>query len=299
MKDKIKVTIGICVKNAEATIGEAVDSIIHQSFPHELMEVIVVDGYSSDRTLSIINDKIAKSNIKIRVFRENVGLGMARQIVVDNARGDYIVWVDGDLRLSQHYVRNQVDFMERNPKAGIAEGSYGVCLGKSLVAFLENVVPVVRSKCITSASLKTEPLAATEGAIWRVETIKKAGGFDVAMKGAAEDTEAAYRIKASGWELYVTKEIFWEKCRETWKSLWDQYFWYGYGAHYVHHKNSKLISPYKMLPLVGFLLGIFYSHPAYRLTHRKIVFLLPLHYAFKRMAWCWGYIKSHINGYGR
>lgn len=298
MKDKIKVTIGLCVKNVEATVGRTIDSVINQSFPHELMEVIVVDGYSKDRTLSIIKEKFAKSSIKVSIFKEKKGLGMARQIVVDNAKGDYIIWVDGDLVLSRDYIKNQVDFMEKNPKVGIAEGVYGECYGSRLVAFLENIVPVVRSKSIREATLKTEPSAATEGAIWRVSAIKKAGGFDVAIKGAAEDTEAAYRIKASGWELYVTNEIFWEICRETWQSLWNQYFWYGYGAHYVLHKNSRLICLYKMLPIAGFLIGILYSHPAYKLTQRKAVFLLPLHYAFKRIAWFWGYVKAHIDKYG-
>lgn len=298
MRDKIKVTIGLCVKNVEATIGHAIDNIINQSFPHELMEVIIVDGCSKDRTLSIIKEKFAKSSIKIRIFKENVGLGMARQIVVDNARGDYIIWVDGDVILSRHYIKNQVDFMEKNPKVGIAEGAYGECHGLTLVSFLENIIPVVRSKSVKGAMVKTEPLAATEGAIWRVSAIREAGGFDVAIKGAAEDTEAAYRIKACGWAFYVTDEIFWETCRETWRSLWNQYFWYGYGAHYVRHKNSRLICLYKMLPITGLLVGILHSYPAYKLTRRKIIFLLPLHYTFKRIAWCWGYIKAHIDKYG-
>jgi len=37
---------------------------------------------------------------------------------------------------------------------------------------------------------------------------------------------------------------------------------------------------------------------AYRMIKDKISVLIPLHYAFKRMAWCIGFIKGRINGYG-
>jgi len=43
-------TIGVCVRNCEATIKEVINSIINQDFPHELMEVIIVDDGSEDRT---------------------------------------------------------------------------------------------------------------------------------------------------------------------------------------------------------------------------------------------------------
>jgi len=90
---KPKVTIGICVKNAETTIREAVESILNQDFPHELMKLIIVDGNSTDKTLSTIMNCLKKTNMKTSIFYENEGLGKARQIVVENAKGDYIVWL--------------------------------------------------------------------------------------------------------------------------------------------------------------------------------------------------------------
>lgn len=102
---KPKVTIGVCVRNCEDLIREAIGSIINQDFPHEFMELIVVDGYSQDETLRIIRDVLKKTDMKTRIFYEKEGLGRARQIVVDNASGEYIVWVDGDMVLSMDFVR--------------------------------------------------------------------------------------------------------------------------------------------------------------------------------------------------
>lgn len=51
-----KVTVGLCVKNSEKTVKDTVDSIIKQKYLPNLMEIIVVDGDSKDRTLSIVTE---------------------------------------------------------------------------------------------------------------------------------------------------------------------------------------------------------------------------------------------------
>jgi hypothetical protein len=53
-----------------------------------------------------------------------------------------------------------------------------------------------------------------------------------------------------------------------------------------------------MSPLAGFLAGILRSSGAYLLTHKKSFFLLPIHYAFKRLAWFCGFCSAHFDGYG-
>jgi len=37
---------------------------------------------------------------------------------------------------------------------------------------------------------------------------------------------------------------------------------------------------------------------AYKLTRQSVVFLLPLQYAFKKIAWYFGFAKAHFDGYG-
>ena len=291
-----KVTIGICVKDFEATIKKAMDSIINQDFPHEFMELIVVDGCSKDKTLSIIKEYFSKVNIKSKVFYENQGLGYARQIVVDNASGDYIVWVDGDLVLPKDYVRKQVEFMECNPTVGIAGGKYGMLPEANLVATLENILYTVNiSKHIGKANTK---LPGTEGSIYRVKAIRQVDGFDENIKGAAEDMDAAYRVVAAGWLTYITQNVFYESCRETWKSHWNQYVWWGYGAHYIRHKHGNLFPLWQIMPPVASLTALLRSSLAYRLTHRKVVLLWPFQCFFKWTAYCLGFVKGHIDGYG-
>jgi glycosyltransferase involved in cell wall biosynthesis len=284
------VTIGLVVKNAEATIKEVMDSIVSQNFPHELMEIIVVDGHSQDRTLSIIKDSLSNADIRTRFFSENVGLGFARQLVVDNASGDYIIWVDGDIILSKDYVRKQVNFMEQHPSAGIAVGSFGILKDDNWVAALENIGYVLDS--LRHCGKETSKLLGTEGSIFRVKAVR-AAGFDCDIRGAQEDIDVSYRIKSAGWKLYITDAKLYERQRRTWKALWKQHFWYGYGLHFIQHKNKgrNLFSDKTVDRII-------ISGLAYKLTHRKIIFLLPLNFIFKKSALIFGYLMAHINGYG-
>ena len=289
------VTIGVCVKNCESFIRNVIVSVIHQNYPRELTEIIVVDGYSEDKTLPIIKKTLSGIGIKTRFFYENKGLGFARQIVVDSAEGDYVVWVDGDIVLSRDYVKRQVEFMEQNPIVGVAGGMYGMYLGKTLVSAFENIAYVVDS--FKYGGKFFPRLLGTEGSIFRVKAVRDAGGFDQQIVGAAEDTDLVYRIKKKGWLLYMTKATFYEKCKEDWRELWEQYVWWGYGGHYLFHKDKRINPIYEMLPVAGFIAGLLRSFIAYKLTHRKIFFLVPVHYIFKRIAWCYGFLKAHLNRY--
>ena len=292
MLQEFKVTIGLCVKNTQQTIRQSLSSILEQSFPHELIETVVVDGCSKDETLSIIKKELSNSNLNYKVFHENSGLGQARQIVVDNALGDYIVWVDGDTILSKDFVSKQVEFMERNPKVGIGKGKYEIGNDTSLVATLEDIEFVVSFRREGITSSKT---LATSGCIYRVEAIRQVGGFDENITGVGEDMDAEHRVRASGWLLCITPASFCESRRKTWKSLWDEYYWHGCGGRYLSKKNRGIIDFYKAFPPFAVSIQLSHASEAYKLLRRRVVFLLPFHYAFKRAAWILGFMKSTRN----
>ena len=119
-----------------------------------------------------------------------------------------------------------------------------------------------------------------------------------ASKGAAEDTELACRLISEGWALSGTGQYFTESTRNSLFSLWRQYIWYGYGGHFIFHKNINMLTLWKMSPFAGFVAGLLRSSGAYRLVHKPFVFLLPFHYAFKRIAWFLGFFSAHVKGYG-
>lgn len=297
---KPEVTVGVCVRNCEDFIKEAVDSIIKQDFPHDSMEVIFVDDGSEDETLSIIYSYVSKMDMQVKVFhREWKGLGSARNMVLDNASGDYIVWVDGDMVLPREYVRKQVEFMEQNHKVGIAKGKQALEPGGNLLATLETYSRAASRMVDFNSEKARSKSMGTGGCIYRVKAIKHVGGFDENIQGYGEDWDAECRIRKSGWLLCTTDVQFrdYERGRIFWKDLWRRYLQRGYDLHRFSHRKKAMINFYRMLPPAAFLAGLLHSVKIYRLTSRKVTFLLPLQYVFKMTAWCLGFIRSSLDSY--
>jgi len=295
------VTVGVCVRNCAFTIREAVKSIMAQDYSHELMEMVVVDGHSKDETLSIIKDCLSNSSIKTKFFYENKGLGFARQMVVDNAEGKYIVWVDGDMVLSPDYITKLVKFMNEHPEVGIAKGKQSLEFTSNLLGILEGYSRAIGKMVDFSSEKAYSKALGTSGAIYRTEAVRQIGGFDKSIRGYGEDWDIELRVRDAGWSLNLVNAKFldYERCGLTWKNLWSRYWRRGYDTHYFLHKNKsrRLIKHYRMFPLAAFLLGIFHANRLFKLTCRRIVFLLPLQYLFKMTAWYVGFIRSHFNRY--
>jgi glycosyltransferase involved in cell wall biosynthesis len=283
------VTIGVCVKNCENLVGDAIESIAEQDYPNELMEIVFVDDGSTDKTLAVIKSRIRKLKPVINVIHQEwKGLGVARNLVLYNSTGKYIVWVDGDMQLSRDFVKIQAGFMEKNLDVGVAKGSYGM-YEANVVSTLENI-EFMTTNSKRMRRVDPNPLG-TGGSVYRVEALKEVGGFDDNIKGAGEDADVEYRIKMAGWLLGNTSAIFFERRRSTWRSLWDEYFWHGKGGSGVL-RGSTLTSPYKLLPPVALFIESLRIVVAYKLTRRKLVLLLPLHYGFKKTAWFAGLLQS-------
>jgi glycosyltransferase involved in cell wall biosynthesis len=298
-----KVTIGVCVKNNAPTISETIRSIFEQDFPRELMELIIVDGYSEDGTLSIIKNHLKNSEIRFKIFREREGLGRARQIVVDNAEGEYIVWVDGDMVLSKNYVDELVKYMDQHFDVCIAKGKPSLNFISNLLGTLEAYSRAIgKIVHFSSDRAKHSGVLGTSGAIYRSKVIKAVGGFDKYIRGYCEDWDVELKVKDAGWSLKLfdaAEYMDYERCGITLKSLWNRYWKRGYDTYYFIHKNKnrRLIKHYRMFPPAAFVLGILHSQKLFKLTHKKEVFLLPLQYVFKMTAWYFGYITSHLNFY--
>ena len=294
------VTIGVCARNSVSTIREAIESIINQDFPHELMEVIFVDDGSEDNTLSIIREYVSNINIPTKVLHISWhGLGYARNLAVANAEGKYIVWVDGDMIISRDFVKKLVELVEQHPEAGIAKGKQALEPGGNLLATLE-AYSRAAGRMVDYQSEKARLKAlGTGGSIYRIEVLAQVGGFDENLRGYNEDWDIEIRVRSAGWSLLTTNAKFldYERHGLTWKNLWSRYWLRGYYTHYFLHKNRGLLKHYRMFPPAAFLLGLLHAHKLFKLTHEKKVFLSPFQYAFKMTAWYFGFTRSHFDSY--
>jgi len=297
----IQASIGLCVKNSEKIVKEAIDEIVMQNFPKKRMEIIVVDDGGKDNTLSVIMNVLSKTDIRTRVYSTGGrGLGVGRQMVVDNASGKYIIWVDDDMIISKDFVKKEVEFMEQNPHVGVSQGVPIIVARqrkphhKSVLVALENLslMPIILSN-------KEPKYLGTGGSIFRLDAIRQVGGFDPRIKGAAEDTDLTIRMKKAGWSLARVNAEHHHKIILTLKGLFVRNSWHGYGSHYISHKHRGIYGYFWLqIPPVAFLIGLRRSLKIYKLTRRKISFLLPFYLLWESLAWCNGFFKGHADGYG-
>lgn len=93
-----KISIIIPIYNIELYVGRCLDSLIHQSYKN--IEIIVVDDGSVDAS-GRIADEYAKKDLRIKVLHQkNGGVSSARNTGINNATGEYIMFVDGDDKLA-------------------------------------------------------------------------------------------------------------------------------------------------------------------------------------------------------
>ena len=297
-RSNIQVSIGVCVRNCEKDLAQITDRIYSQDFPHEKMEIIFVDDGSEDNTLSEIFRIAPQLNISFRVYHHTwKGLGFTRNVVLANAQGEYIVWVDDGTIIPKEYVKKHIEFMEKNPNVGIVRGFIGGYSGSNRVATLENMVHL--SFSYKYAGKATTKLPGASGSVYRTKAARQAGGFQTNIRGAGEDTDISYRIQQGGWQIFITNRVFLIDYNTKFKQVWKKSLWYGYGAHFTLHKHRELSDIfYKSTPIAGIMEGVLSSFPAYRITRKKIAFLLPILFFIKRIAWNIGFVKSHLDEYG-
>jgi glycosyltransferase involved in cell wall biosynthesis len=98
-----KVSILVAIYNVEKYIGKCIESIINQDYNN--IEIILVDDNSQDNSGKICDDYSKKdSRIKVIHHKQNTKLPGVRNTGLNNATGDYIVFVDGDDWLAEDYV---------------------------------------------------------------------------------------------------------------------------------------------------------------------------------------------------
>lgn len=95
------ISVIVPVYNAEKTLRQCVDSILAQEYKD--FELLLIDDGSKDGSPAIC-DKYAYKDARIRVFhKENGGVSSARNVGLDNARGEWITFIDSDDFITEGY----------------------------------------------------------------------------------------------------------------------------------------------------------------------------------------------------
>lgn len=103
----LKFTVAVCSYNIEKYIERAIKSVLNQEY--ENYEIIVVDDCSQDNTAEIIK-KYENNKLKFFSTEKNSGTAAAsRNIAIEKANGEYIIFLDGDDTLYDNKTLQKID----------------------------------------------------------------------------------------------------------------------------------------------------------------------------------------------
>lgn len=122
-----RVSVVLPVKNGQQFVGEAISSVLCQTFKD--FELLVIDDGSSDETLSICAS-FEDSRIRIISNDKTPGIVGALNLGIGLARGEYIARIDSDDLAEPQRFQIQVDVLEKCNETGLV-GSWVRCFGHS------------------------------------------------------------------------------------------------------------------------------------------------------------------------
>lgn len=108
------VSVVMPVYNAGAFVGQAIESIMSQTYKH--IEFIIVDDHSQDNSWEILQ-KYARKYKKIKIFRNARNLEQARTVTfaMNMAKGDFIARMDADDIALPRRLEAQVNYLLKHP----------------------------------------------------------------------------------------------------------------------------------------------------------------------------------------
>lgn len=98
----MKVTVIIPVYNAEKYLDECIQSVLDQNFTD--FELLLINDGSSDNS-AMICDRYAYQDRRVKVFhKKNGGVSSARNLGIENAKGEWITFIDADDYVQENYL---------------------------------------------------------------------------------------------------------------------------------------------------------------------------------------------------
>jgi glycosyltransferase involved in cell wall biosynthesis len=169
-------TIATITYNASKWVKQAVDSILASSFID--FELIIADDCSTDDTWKIIESFKDK---RIQSWRNetNIGEYPNRNKVLQSAKGNYILFVDGDDILYKQTLRNLSEYVFEYPEAASIWGVPSARFWFAVLPYMFYPSNTVRLIYETNINLAEIGFAET---LFKTEYLKKIGGFSEEYK---------------------------------------------------------------------------------------------------------------------
>jgi glycosyltransferase involved in cell wall biosynthesis len=185
MKEKL-VSVIISVFNRKELMKKTLDAMLKSDYKN--YEVVAVDGGSADGTLEML-EEYSKKNKKVRTFLDRTpGRNAARNTGISNAKGEILIFVDSDCVVRRNWMKEITK--------PFSDGKIGGVIGRT----------IADKKGVFWYHMENDYLQFIgHNSAYRKSVIKKIRGFDPRFKTAKEDTDLAWRVIESGYDVVYCK----------------------------------------------------------------------------------------------
>jgi len=247
----MKASVIIPAYNAEATIGQCLESMTRQSFKN--FEIIVVDDGSKDRTPEIVQEFS-----KIRLLKQkNAGPAVARNKGAKEAKGEIIIFTDSDCVADRNWLEEMLKpFSEKN-----VAGVQGMYKSKQKEIIARLIQLEIEQRYAKMMKHKFIDFIGTYSAAYRKNVFEEMKGFDTSFPIASgEDTDFSFRVSRAGYKMVFNKKaiIFHTHPTRFFKYLRIKFFRaYWRTKVYKRHKDKMIKDSYTS-QMVKVQAGLFY-----------------------------------------
>jgi len=246
-----KIDVIVPTKNDERTLEECLEALKRQE---GLGKIIVVDGYSRDRTVEIAEKHGCEIYYEPKT-RNKRRSAEARNEGLKHSSTRLIAFIDADTIVPEGWLKTLSKYFRDDKVASVTSGC--VWKGKTSLSWAINRCLQFGSSHARSFK-KITRVESTPGynALYLRRAVDEAGGFDESL-GGCEDWELNYRLRKNGWKLLGVPECPVEhRERGSLRGFWRQMYHYAWARARVIRKKH-IITPLHFLPSIYMLLWIF------------------------------------------
>ncbi len=225
------ISVVIAMYNAMDVIEPCLKSIYSSNYKD--FEVIIVDDGSTDNSVDIVK----KYPCRLIELDKNSGPATARNVGVENSRGDIIFFVDSDTEMDENALQEAANTFKENPDIYGVVGISGIkSLRKGLAP---NYNALENYYYISKGNGKYVNFFSTQFGSIKKDIFNEVGGFDENFKSAdIEDIEFGSRIPEG--KIYANKNIIIGHNFPLFKSILKKYFKRSFMmAKFIKNKKGK------------------------------------------------------------
>lgn len=233
------VSVIMPIRNEADFIARSLGAVLAQDYPR--LEVLVADGMSTDLTRTIIAQLVSSSGIAVSIIDNPGGIvPTGFNAALAHAKGDIIVRVDGHTVIAPNYLRMCVDTLQRSGADNVGGRMNPIASGRfGEAAALATSSPFGVGGGRFHYSEREEWVDTVYMGAWRRDVFERIGAFDVELV-RNQDDEFNYRLLSHGGQILLNPAITSRYYnRSTPRSLWRQYFQYGYWKIRVMQKHPR------------------------------------------------------------